>query len=98
MTAHSELFIPSGDAPTMVLQSDRDRYAALLDAAKLYGDSDTGDVLWALAAIERRQLYPVGGEAFCNALEGALEEFAAAVDQLEKSTGKDLSTYWEQSR
>ena len=80
--------------------ADRVKRAALHAVAGMYGDSDLGCLLAALAQAERVEAvvawFPCDDAA--QAFEDALEAVDGAFESYRDRAGSNAATYWEQAR
>lgn len=90
--------IAATEAEILSMQDPRDRArsAALVLAAELYGDSDTGQLLAALIRLDRADRVVVNGasEESCTEMETAVEDVTEAATALIEKAGHDLAGYW----
>jgi hypothetical protein len=83
-----------------MLPADRVKNNALQVVAGMYGDSDLGCLLAALAKAERAEnvVARCQTEDTAQEFEDAMEAVSAAFDTYRESTGSDATGYWRQAK
>ena len=80
--------------------ADRVKRAALQAVAGMYGDSDLGCLLAALARAEQVEavVAPCTTDDMAQAFEDALEAVDGAFEAYREKMGSNAATYWEQAK